>query len=299
MDKLRCIEVFIEVAKAASFSDAARRLNISKGNVTKHVAWLEKSLGTQLLVRTTKSVGMTDAGLALLERGQTLLEQMSQTEAYLRNSAGGSFGVLRVGTPPSFGAHHLIPVITSFAMEYPDIQVNLYLDDGSADLVAQRLDLTIRIAQALKDTSYIGVKLAHIAQCLVASPSYLSRCGIPQTIEDLREHDCLVNILKSPNGLWVFDNEAESRSVEPRASIRANFGEPLLHAARLGQGISMHPQYMIEDLIKSGELVIVLPEFPPVGLDIYAMYPSQRHLPSRVRTFLEFLKTRISVRRTW
>jgi DNA-binding transcriptional LysR family regulator len=299
MDKLRCIEVFIEVAKAASFSDAARRLNISKGNVTKHVAWLEKSLGTQLLVRTTKSVGMTDAGLALLERGQTLLEQMSQTEAYLRNSAGGSFGVLRVGTPPSFGAHHLIPVITSFAMEYPDIQVNLYLDDGSVDLVAQRLDLTIRIAQALKDTSYIGVKLAHIAQCLVASPSYLSRCGIPQTIEDLREHDCLVNILKSPNGLWVFDNEAESRSVEPRASIRANFGEPLLHAARLGQGISMHPQYMIEDLIKSGELVIVLPEFPPVGLDIYAMYPSQRHLPSRVRTFLEFLKTRISVRRTW
>jgi DNA-binding transcriptional LysR family regulator len=299
MDKLRCIEVFIEVAKAASFSDAARRLNISKGNVTKHVAWLERSLGTQLLVRTTKSVGMTDAGLALLERGQTLLEQMSQTEAYLRNSAGGSFGVLRVGTPPSFGAHHLIPVITSFAMEYPDIQVNLYLDDGSVDLVAQRLDLTIRIAQALKDTSYIGVKLAHIAQCLVASPSYLSRCGIPQTIEDLREHDCLVNILKSPNGLWVFDNEAESRSVEPRASIRANFGEPLLHAARLGQGISMHPQYMIEDLIKSGELVIVLPEFPPVGLDIYAMYPSQRHLPSRVRTFLEFLKTRISVRRTW
>jgi DNA-binding transcriptional LysR family regulator len=299
MDKLRCIEVFIEVAKAASFSDAARRLNISKGNVTKHVAWLEKSLGTQLLVRTTKSVGMTDAGLALLERGQTLLEQMSQTEAYLRNSAGGSFGVLRVGTPPSFGAHHLIPVITSFAMEYPDIQVNLYLDDGSVDLVAQRLDLTIRIAQALKDTSYIGVKLAHIAQCLVASPSYLSRCGIPQTIEDLREHDCLVNILKSPNGLWVFDNEAESRSVEPRASIRANFGEPLLHAARLGQGISMHPQYMIEDLINSGELVIVLPEFPPVGLDIYAMYPSQRHLPSRVRTFLEFLKTRISVRRTW
>jgi DNA-binding transcriptional LysR family regulator len=299
MDKLRCIEVFIEVAKAASFSDAARRLNISKGNVTKHVAWLEKSLGTQLLVRTTKSVGMTDAGLALLERGQTLLEQMSQTEAYLRNSAGGSFGVLRVGTPPSFGAHHLIPVITSFAMEYPDIQVNLYLDDGSVDLVAQRLDLTIRIAQALKDTSYIGVKLAHIAQCLVASPSYLSRCGIPQTIEDLREHDCLVNILKSPNGLWVFDNEAESRSVEPRASIRANFGEPLLHAARLGQGISMHPQYMIEDLIKSGELVVVLPEIPPVGLDIYAMYPSQRHLPSRVRTFLEFLKTRISVRRTW
>jgi DNA-binding transcriptional LysR family regulator len=299
MDKLRCIEVFIEVAKAASFSDAARRLNISKGNVTKHVAWLEKSLGTQLLVRTTKSVGMTDAGLALLEKGQTLLEQMSQTEAHLRNSAGGSFGVLRVGTPPSFGAHHLIPVITSFATEYPDIQVSLYLDDGSADLVAQRLDLTIRIAQALEDTSYIRVKLAHIAQCLVAAPAYISRCGMPKTIEDLKEHDCLVNILKSPNGLWHFDNGAESLSVEPRASIRANFGEPLLHAARLGQGISMHPQYMIEDLLKGGELVVVLPDIPPVGLDIYAMYPSQRHLPSRVRIFLEFLKTRISVRRTW
>lgn len=299
MDKLRCIEVFIEVAKAASFSEAARRLNISKGNVTKHVAWLEKSLGTQLLVRTTKSVGMTDAGVALLERGQVLLEQMSQIEAHLRNSAGGSFGVLRVGTPPSFGAHHLVPVITSFATEYPDIQVNLYLDDGSVDLVAQRLDLTIRIAHALKDTSYIGVKLAHMAQHLVASPEYLSRCGTPETIEDLQEHDCLVNILKSPNGLWVFDNGAGSRSVEPRASIRANFGEPLLYAARFGHGISMHPQYMIEEQLESGELVIVLPDTPPVGLDIYAMYPSQRHLPARVRTFLEFLKSRISARRTW
>jgi DNA-binding transcriptional LysR family regulator len=299
MDRLRCIEVFIEVAKAASFSDAARSLNLSKGNVTKHVAWLEATLGTQLLVRTTKKVSMTDAGVTLLEKGQMLIEQMSDTESLLRNSATGSHGILRVGTPPSFGAYHLLPVITAFANDYPDIQVNLYLDDGTADLIAERLDLTIRIAQTFRDSSHIGVKLLHVAQCLVASPSYLVRCGSPQTIEDLLEHDCLVNILKSPDGLWVFDNGAESRSIQPRASIRANFGEPLLHAAKLGQGISMHPIYMIEDLLKAGELVTVLPNDTPVGLDIYAMYPSQRHLPSRVRTFLEFLKKRITERQTW
>lgn len=299
MDRLRCIEVFIEVAKAASFSDAARRLNISKGNVTKHVAWLEKTLGAQLLVRTTKSVGMTDAGVALLERGQTLMEQMSETEAYLRNSAGGSYGTLRVGTPPSFGAYHLIPVVTAFAQEYPDVQVNLHLDDGSVDLVAERLDITIRIAKALKDTSYIGVKLAHMEQCLVAAPSYISHYGMPQVIDDLREHDCLVNTLKSPDGVWLFDDGVEARSVQPRPSIRANFGEALLHAARLGQGISMHPLYMVEDLLKSGELVVVLPGCAPVGLDIYAMYPSQRHLPTRVRTFLEFLKGHVGKRTAW
>ncbi|SFU26564.1 LysR family transcriptional regulator [Paraburkholderia aspalathi] len=299
MDRLRCIEVFIEVAHAASFSVAAQRLAMSKGNVTKHVAWLEQNLGMQLLSRTTKSVSLTEAGMTLLETGQTLLEQMSDMEGRLRNSVGGTRGVLRVGTQPSFGAYHLVPVVTAFAESHPDVQVLLKLDDGSADLVSERLDLTIRIAPELKDTSYVAIKLARVPQYLVASPRYLSQRGMPASIDDLDKHDCLVNTRKSSNGLWIFESTNGPRTVRPEGSVRANFGEPLLHAARLGHGISMHPLYMIDDDLASGELVIVLPESTPIGLDIYAMYPSRRHLPSRVRTFIDFLREQIGGRQNW
>jgi DNA-binding transcriptional LysR family regulator len=299
MDRLRCIEVFIEVAHAASFSAAAQRLGISKGNVTKHVAWLEQNLGAQLLARSTKSVGVTEAGMTLLETGQALLDQMSEVEAQMRNSVGGARGILRVGTPPSFGAYHLVPVVAAFSDQYPDMQVLLYLDDGSADLVAERLDLTIRIAPALKDTSYVAQKLAHVSQCLVASPAYLERRGVPRHVDDLQKHDCLVNILKSPNGVWMFDETQGAVSIRARGRVRANFGEALLHAAILGHGISMHPRYMIEDHLESGALCVVLPESSPTGLDIYAMYPSRRYLPARVRTLLEFMRAWFGEGQRW
>jgi DNA-binding transcriptional LysR family regulator len=290
MDRLRCIEVFIEVAHAASFSAAAHRLGMSKGNVTKHVAWLEELLGAQLLTRTTKSVSMTEAGMALLDSGQTLLEQMSDIEAQMHNSVGGARGIIRVGTPPSFGAYHLVPVVAAFADQYPDMQVLLYLDDGSADLVAERLDLTIRIAPALKDTSYVAQKLARVPQVLVASPAYLARRGEPRHIDDLQQHDCLVNMTKTPNGVWLFDDANGSSSVRARGRVRANFGEALLRAAILGHGISMHPRYMVDDHVESGALRIVLPDTSPTELDIYAMYRGRRHLPSRIRTLLDFLR---------
>lgn len=299
MDRLRCIEVFIEVAHAASFSAAAQRLAMSKGNVTKHIAWLEERLGAQLLTRTTKSVSLTEAGTSLLESGQLMLEKMSEIEAQLRHSVSGARGILRVGTPPSFGAYHLVPVVAAFAEQYPDMQVLLYLDDGSADLVAERLDLTIRIAPSLKDSSYVALKLAHVPQALVASPAYLAQRGEPLRIDDLERHDCLVNILKSPNGIWLFAGEGGGGSARVHGRVRANFGEALLRAAILGHGISMHPRYMIEDHLQNGALRIVLPGIMPTELDIYAMYPSRRHLPSRVRTFLEFLRAWFSEGRSW
>ncbi len=299
MDRLRCIEVFIEVAHAASFSAAAQRLGMSKGNVTKHVAWLEERLGAQLLTRTTKSVSLTEAGLALLDSGQGMLEQMSDIEAQMRNNVGGTRGILRVGTPPSFGAYHLVPVVAAFAERYTDMQLLLYLDDGSTDLVAERLDLTIRIAPALKDTSYVALRLARVPQALVASPAYLAQRGEPQSIEDLQQHDCLVNITKSPNGVWLFGDAKGGGSARARGRVRANFGEALLRAAILGHGISMHPRYMIDDHLKSGALRIVLPDSSPTELDIYAMYPSRRHLPSRVRTLLEFLRDWFAQGQEW
>ncbi len=287
VDKLRAIEVFIEVAQGLSFSAAAQRMGMARGNVTKHVAWLEKTMGVQLLTRTTKSVSLTESGLSLLENGRELLESVESMDAALRLSVKAPKGMLRLGAPPSFGAFHLVPVISAFSKAHPEIQVVLYLDDGRSDLVAEGLDMSVRIATALKDTSQIAHRLAVVPQVLVASPAYLSTRGQPKDIADLAEHDCMVHALKSPTNIWTFRKPAAS--VRVRGTIRANYGEPLRHAALLGHGISMHPTYMVNQDLQAGRLQTVLPHSQPVGVDIYAVFPSRKNLPLRVRTFLDFL----------
>ena len=289
MDKIRAIEVFIEVAQGLSFSSAAERLGMARGNVTKYVAWLESNLGVQLLTRTTKSVSLTEAGKSLLENGRELLDRVESVEHVVRESVNQPKGMLRLGAPPSFGAHHLVPIIKAFSGVHPDIQVVMYLDDGRTNLVTEGLDMSVRIATSLKDTSQVAHRLAVVPQVLVASPEYIRQRGQPEGIADLSRHDCMVHALKSPTNVWVFNGPGGKTSVRVRGSIRANFGEPLRHAALLGQGISMHPTYMVNDDIQAGRLVVVLPECKPVGVDIYAVFPSRRNLPVRVRTFLDFL----------
>ena len=295
MDKLKAIEVFIEVAQGLSFSGAAQRLGMAKGNVTKHVAWLEQSLGVQLLTRTTKSVSLTESGLSLLENGRELLDRVDSIDAAVRQSVKGPKGMLRLGAPPSFGAFHLVPIITAFSSAHPDIQVVLYLDDGRTDLVAEGLDMSVRIATSLKDTSQVAQRLAVVPQLLVASPSYLRRRGAPQTIADLADHECMVHALKAPTNIWTFAGDSQKDTthgkitVRVHGTIRANYGDPLRHAALLGHGISMHPTYMVMQDIQAGRLISVLPQFRPVGVDIYAVFPSRKNLPVRVRTFLDFL----------
>jgi DNA-binding transcriptional LysR family regulator len=172
------------------------------------------------------------------------------------------------------------------------------LDDGRTDLVAEGLDMSVRIATSLKDTSQVAQRLAVVPQLLVASPEYLKRRGMPQSIADLAAHDCMVHALKSPTNIWTFLGDAQAEgaaassktSVRVHGTIRANYGEPLRHAALLGHGISMHPTYMVMQDIQEGRLVSVLPQFRPVGVDIYAVFPSRKNVPIRVRTFLDFLR---------
>ena len=299
MDRLKAIEIFAEVARGRSFTAAAQRLGMAKGNVTKHVKWLEQLLGAQLLARTTKSVSLTDAGLCLLEGGQDLLDRFDAVEADVRGAVKDSKGTIRIGTPPSFGAVHLLPLLTSFSALHPNIQFAVHLDDGRVDLAEEGLDLSLRIAPSLKDTSLVAQKLGSVPQLLVAAESYLATRGKPQSPEDLASHDCLVHALKSPTNYWTLAGRGGKKSVRVAGSLRSNFGEPLRHAALLGHGISMHPTYMVAQDIKEHRLQVVLPKWQPIGLDIYAMYPSRRNMPGRVRLFLEFLRAHFQKTAQW
>ena len=290
MDRLRCLEVFVEVARDGSFSGAARRLGMSRASVTKHVAALEHTLGARLLHRTTKQVGLTEAGLAALGNAKLLIERYEAIEAEAREATLEPRGVIRVGTPPSFGTHHLVPLVTAFASLHPDIQIALSLDDGEASLIAQGLDLSVRIAPALEDASHVAQLLTRAPQVLVAAPAYLDAHGAPETPADLVRRNCLVHSLKSPTGIWRFTGPGGEASVRVRGSLRSNFGEALKHAALLGHGIAMHPRYMVAEELAAGSLSVVLPRYEPLGLDIYVIFSTRQNLPARVRAFMQFLK---------
>jgi DNA-binding transcriptional LysR family regulator len=290
VDRLRCIEVFVEVARDGSFTGAARRLGISKATTTKHVAWLERSLGVKLLNRTTKDVGLTEAGAHALSQGQLLLDRFEEIGAGLRELVEKPRGIVRVGTPPSFGTHHLLPLVVGFTERYPEIRIMLQLDDGSANLITQGLDLSLRIGPAPDDAGHIAVPLTKAPQVLVASEGYLRASGIPRTPADLARHNCLVHALKSPTSIWRFTGTAGEVSVRVQGTVSSNFGEALKQAALLGHGISMHPYYMVSDDLKAKRLVGILPDYEPLELEIYMVYPTREHLPVRTRRFMDYLK---------
>lgn len=289
MDRLRCLQIFAEVARSRSFVRAAWQLSVSKATVTKHVAWLENTVGSQLLNRNSKQVSLTEAGLRVLEGAQDLLERYERLEADVRDSVNLPRGSIRVGTPPAFGIHHLMPVVSRFNERYPDIEVSVVLDDGRMDLLSEGLDLSIRIAPQLEDAAYIAYPLMKAPQVLVASSAYLARAGHPRSVDDLQRHNCLVHTIKSAAGVWRFNGDPPLE-VRVRGMVRSNIGEALKKAALLGAGIAVHPYYMVSEELRSGALEVVLPQYTPQELDIYAVFSTRRNMPVRVRALLEFLK---------
>ncbi|GAA4324670.1 LysR family transcriptional regulator [Pigmentiphaga soli] len=286
------MRVFLEVARRNSFAGAAQHFGVSRATCTKQVAWLERSLGAKLLNRTTKQLGLTRAGLQVVENAAGLLERYDELRESVRNLSGDVAGVIRVGVPPAFGTRRLLPVVNEFYEKYPDIQIALSLLTvrKHETFVEQGLDVGIIIVPMLKDASFIAIPLAEARQALVASPAYLARHGPIEKPQDLLDCNCLINWNKSPTANWSFTGPQGPVTVRVQGSLRADFGDALKEAALEGMGVSMHPYYMLAEEIERGELVVVLPDYEPSGLEVYAIYSSRRNLPVRVQLFLDFLK---------
>jgi DNA-binding transcriptional LysR family regulator len=250
-------------------------------------------MGARLFARTTKQVSMTPAGNALLREGEGLLLQYGRMEEAVRASVSSDRGQLHIGTPPSFAELQLMPLVSGFLRAHPDVEVKLHLDYNKEDMVAQGLDLALRVTSTLKPSSLIAQRLTSVPQALVASPDYLAERGEPASVADLANHSCLVHLLKAPNSVWSFNGPGGRESSKVRGRISANFGEVLQQAALMHQGISMHPLYMVEADLRSGRLRMVLPVHDPGRLDVYVLYPSRKNLPSRVRRFIEYMKDAI------
>lgn len=292
MDQFTALRVFSEVARAGSFSRAARALRLSKSAISKYVAGLEDMLGTKLFRRTTRHVSLTEDGLAYLARVRRILDELDDANRSVAAVGAPPRGTLRVNSALAFGLRHVAPLIPQFLRTYPDIRVDLELADRFVDLVEEGFDIAIRIGD-LTDSSLVARRLARVRILLAASPAYLSAHGTPGAARELADHACLLYRGRHGHSEWRLRQGETMRTVRVSGPLVANNGEALAAAARGGLGIARLPAFMVEDAIASGELVEILPECRPDSEPVHAVYPAGRHLPQKVRLFSDFLADRL------
>ncbi|MDE1149074.1 MAG: LysR family transcriptional regulator [Azospirillaceae bacterium] len=289
MDKLRAFEVFATVVARGGFAKAADALNTSPANVTRYVGELEAHLGSRLLNRTSRRLSLTEAGQALFERAQTILEEVAEAEAMASATALKPRGRLRVNAPLSFGILHLAPLWPRFMALYPDVALDVSLTDRVVDLVEEGFDLGIRISRGGSPT-YAARKLATSRNVLCASPDYIARHGMPRVPADMADH---VRVAYSYSGVpddWVLlDGNGRPATVRIPIRLVTNNGDTARAAALAGQGIIWQPTFLIGQDLRAGRLVPVMTDYRVPDIDILAVYPSRRHVSAKVRVLIDFL----------
>lgn len=290
MDRIDTLRAFLAVAQEGSFTGAARRLGLSVKLVSKRVAALETRLGAQLFARTTRSVSLTDAGRACRDRASPLVEQFDEFDDALRDRQGALAGTIRITAPTGFGSRRLPAALAPFLAAHPQVEAQLSLTNARVDLAAEGFDLAIRVG-APGDTSMIGRRLAAMPYIVCAAPSYLARAGAPSRPADLAGHDCLIDENAAEPAVWRFRPAAggEETAIRVAGRIRANAPAPLADFALAGLGVARSPAYVVAEAVAASRLTALLPAFATGDAALYALYPPNRHLPTRVRTLIDHL----------
>lgn len=298
MDKLEAMNAFAKVVALGSYAEAGRALGLTRSAVSKAVMELEQILGARLLDRTTRRVNPTEAGLSYYERCLDILSRIEETELQVSRLHEEPRGLLRINAPMSFGMLYLGDAIADFMAAYPDLNVEMTLNDRFIDPLEEGVDVTIRIA-ALTDSSLIARKLAPARRVLVASPAYLAARGTPAEPDDLTHHRWLGY---GAAGLqrWSYTKaDGSTASIPLRIALNSNNGHILRNAALAGQGITELPTFLVGCDIATGNLALVLPHHERVELGIYALYTPNRYLAAKTRVFIDFLATRFGARPEW
>lgn len=283
--------IFACVVEQRSFSGAAQALGLSKATVSKAISRLEARLGTALFHRTSRRLTLTDSGRSLAEHAQRILAEGQAAEETALESARAPTGLVRVAAPMTFGIRHVAPAIADFMAAHPGIEVELALSDSRVDIVAEGIDIALRIAD-LPDSSLRARRLSAVTSHVVASPAYLTRAGTPTHPAQLAEHACF-SYTNLPNPTWVFQGPAgETAAVRAAGSLMTNNGEAMLPALVAGLGIARLPDFIVDRELASGDLVAILPEWraPPVALHL--LTPPSPRRPARVELLITWLTER-------
>ncbi|MES2987966.1 MAG: LysR family transcriptional regulator [Pseudomonadota bacterium] len=285
--------VFAAVVEHRSFSAAAEALSVSKATVSKAISRLEVRLGTTLFHRTSRRLTLTDSGRALAEHAQRIRAEGEAAEEAAFESASAPAGLVRVAAPLTFGIKHLGPVIAEFLTEHPGIKIDLRLSDARVDIVAEGVDIAIRIAE-LPDSSLRARRLGPVTAHIVAAPAYFDKNGRPRHPADLAAHACFTYANLANPDVWRFRKAGgEEASVRVDGPLRTDNGEAMLPALRAGLGIAILPGFIVDEDIAAGRLETVLPEWLSGATGLHLVTPPGTLRPARVETLMEFLSDRL------
>ena len=297
MDRLQAMRVFVTVVDLGSQSAAADHLDLSRPVVSRYLAELEDWVGARLLHRTTRKLSLTAAGSETLPRCRQMLELSADMQAAVSEPDDAPRGLLRLSVSTSFGQAQLAEAIAEYVKRYPLVTVDLQMLDRTVNLVDERIDLAIRTSNDL-DPNLIARRLTVCRSVVCATPAYLREHPAPQKVEDLARHNCLTHSYFGKS-LWHFEENGEHVSVPVHGNITANEASTLMRVTLAGAGVAMLPSYQAGELIRSGELVRLLPHAEPRQMNIYAVYASRKHMPSALRSLLDFLVLRFPEEPVW
>ncbi len=299
MDRFKQIETFVQVAQKGSLTAVAQAEVIAPAMIGRRIDALEERLGVKLLTRTTRRITLTHEGSAFLEDCQRVLGDMANAEASV--SAGGvkATGHLRVTAPAGFGRRHVAPLVPAFAALHPDVSLSLNLSDRVVDIVNEGFDCAIRVGD-MPDSSMVSVRLADNRRQCVATPAYLARAGAPTTPTDLAQHQCLVlSSDASQTRGWAFVINQELTHVRPAGRLDCSDGQVLHDWCMQGLGIAWRSTWEVQDDIAAGRLIVLLEDYAAPASGVYAVVAQRKHLPLRVRLWIDFVKQNFSDPAHW
>lgn len=296
MDRLTEMEAFATVVDQGGFTDAARKMGISKSAVSKHVSALESRLGARLLNRTTRRVSPTEIGLAYYDRARRVLNDAGEADALVTAMQIAPSGLLRISADADFGSAMLSPILGAFLAEHSGVTVNMVLNSHYVEFISEGFDLAIRLGE-LEDSSLRARKLMDTTRRMVGSPAYFARHGRPERIDDLNDHRLLHYSSDASAGVWkVLAGSGERRHVRSAGGLTVNDGQSLLNAAISGLGIAWLPRFLYQEALDAGQIVEAIPDLPIDPVGVYAVYPPGRFTQPKVRAFIDFLTGRFSER---
>jgi len=284
------IVIFSSVVDAGGFSAAGKRLGHSTSHISKSVAELERRLGVRLLNRTTRSISLTEDGRAYHQRCRIILDIAEEAGAVAEERRDEPRGTLKLTAPVSFGLSHLANSLPEFLRRYPDVVLDVELNDRMVDLVSDGFDLAIRVGR-LEDSSLVSTKLSESRGIIVASPEYWDRNGRPTSPTDLKHHKCISYSNMATPDEWSFRTpEGKHQKVKVPLAAQCNSAELETAFAAAGLGVTRLPEFACQTALESGKLEIVLSAFEAEPLGIYAVYPHRAHLSAKVRAMVDFLR---------
>jgi len=286
MGNLTDMEIFSRVVTAGSMSAAGREMALSPAVVSKRIRRLEERLGARLLQRTTRQIALTEEGQGYYERVVAILASIEEAESYVSRRNSKPRGTLKISAPTSFGRIHIAPYINKFMQLNPDLNLSLILSDDFVDIVGEGFDVAVRIAE-LENSSLIARRLADNHRVICAAPDYLERHGIPRSLEDLGRHNCL---FATNQDNWRLEGAEGPFVLRVHGNLQTNSSEVVRECLISGLGIALRSTWDVGEQLQSGDLKIVLPQYRASRrVGVYAVYPSRRFLPVKVRAFIDFL----------